>query len=85
MKGGGGADVNPARVYIEINKYYTFRKKIHLFSLMKYLSNKYKSQLNEPLFASGCTIVQLEKSPIADKFEFVSSITNSTFFAINDN
>ena len=52
---------------------------------MKYLSNKYKSQPNEPLFASGCTKVQLEKSPITDRCEFVSSITNSTFFEINDN
>ena len=82
---GGGADVKPARVHIGINKYYILTKKIHSFSLTKYLSNKYKSQLNEPLIASGCTKVQLEKSPIADRCEFVSSITNSTFFAINDN
>ena len=39
-----------------------------------------KSQLSEPLFLNGCTVVQLEKSPIANRCEFMGPHKPFNFF-----
>ena len=39
-----------------------------------------ESQLSEPLFLNGCSVVQLEKSPIANRYEFMDPYKPFNFF-----